>query len=344
MTSINRELFENGVTNNNDNNSNDADETHMNNSAVSMEEQATLEYKKQMEHFEIEIIHNDNENENEKNKNFIPVIASVPSEDTMDEQVDEIQSLLRETTTDDKQQQNDNENDDLRRHGSLHSQSSSSGILLRHGNLRIVSPWIYTHTGGWGVIGPHWFGPPCVMAILLYATYFFGISRSYYDLHRPVSTALCGIACLCTMFHLLNASYRDPGIIVPGRYVVPNPVPRNYRWCEICQYYQPPSAAHCPECNVCIAGYDHHCVWMGTCIGVGNFKPFMRFNLSWLTYFMFAILWITIMAPLYDRLHHHQQQSTAIPNNNYTTFITNNTTPQETNITSNNNNNNESHH
>jgi hypothetical protein len=267
-----------------------------------------------MEHLEIEI----------DEKSPIPVIASVSSEDTMDEHAteDEIQSLLlRETII-------AVSNKDNHHHMSDRSQSSSFGI--RHGNLWIVSPWIYTHTGGWGVIGPHWFGPPCVMAILVYATYYFGISRCYYDLHRIGSAWICGIACTCSVFHLFHASYRDPGIIVPGRYSIPDPVPRNYRWCDICHYYQPPSAAHCPECNVCIAGYDHHCVWMGTCIGVGNFKPFMRFNLCWLTYFIYAIVWITILAPLYDRVqenHHHQNTTTTTNATNYT---------QDTNITSNN--------
>ena len=27
---------------------------------------------------------------------------------------------------------------------------------------------------------------------------------------------------------------------------------------------------HCRECNICISGYDHHCVFFGKCIGQGN--------------------------------------------------------------------------
>lgn len=286
------------------------------------------ERKSKMEHFEIDTTNVENEE--------IPIIATVPSEDTIDEHDDvEIQSLLRETTGDNHNQQQQQRQQRQKQQKPQNetcsccwNKSSSSGI--RHGNLWIVSPWLYTHTKGWGVIGPHWFGPPFVVAIVLYATYFFGISRSLNDLHRPVSALLCGIGAACTMYHLLNAAYRDPGIIVPGRYSIPDPVPRNYRWCEICQYYQPPSAAHCPDCNVCIAGYDHHCVWMGTCIGVGNFKPFMRFNLSWLTYLVYAILWITVLAPISNRIEakHHDHHN-----------ATNQT--QEMNNTVNNN---ESHH
>jgi len=58
--------------------------------------------------------------------------------------------------------------------------------------------------------------------------------------------------------------------------------------------YQPPDAVHCPECNVCVEGYDHHCPWMGTCIGKKNFTSFMVFNLTWLFYLLYAIIWVTL--------------------------------------------------
>jgi len=35
----------------------------------------------------------------------------------------------------------------------------------------------------------------------------------------------------------------------------------------------------------------------------GNFKPFMRFNLSWLTYLVYAIIWVTILAPIIEDRH-----------------------------------------
>jgi hypothetical protein len=36
---------------------------------------------------------------------------------------------------------------------------------------------------------------------------------------------------------------------------------------------------------------------MGTCIGKGNLPHFVRFNLSWLTYLIYAIVWVTIVGP-----------------------------------------------
>lgn len=67
--------------------------------------------------------------------------------------------------------------------------------------------------------------------------------------------------------------------------------------------YQPPDGQHCPDCNVCIEGYDHHCVWMGTCIGKKNYRQFIRFNLSWLLYLIFAISWVYVLGPAMYNKH-----------------------------------------
>ncbi|KAL1536880.1 protein S-acyltransferase [Salvia divinorum] len=40
--------------------------------------------------------------------------------------------------------------------------------------------------------------------------------------------------------------------------------------CPYCNILQPPRAKHCHDCNKCVLQFDHHCVWLGTCIGQGN--------------------------------------------------------------------------
>ncbi|XP_041019728.1 protein S-acyltransferase 10-like isoform X1 [Juglans microcarpa x Juglans regia] len=40
--------------------------------------------------------------------------------------------------------------------------------------------------------------------------------------------------------------------------------------CPYCNVEQPPRAKHCHDCDKCVLQFDHHCVWLGTCIGQGN--------------------------------------------------------------------------
>jgi DHHC palmitoyltransferase len=136
------------------------------------------------------------------------------------------------------------------------------------GNVQVPSLYVYGYTGGWGVVGPHWFGPPCVVGLLVGATYYFAHLMCFRQ-HWYWTSAFCYYLSLQTLYFLLSAAYRDAGIVRDGRLNVPDPVPRNFRWCETCNYHQPPTTLHCPDCNACVLGFDHHCVWMGNCVGVG---------------------------------------------------------------------------
>ncbi|KAJ4714094.1 S-acyltransferase [Melia azedarach] len=40
--------------------------------------------------------------------------------------------------------------------------------------------------------------------------------------------------------------------------------------CSYCNVEQPPRAKHCHDCERCVLQFDHHCVWLGTCVGQGN--------------------------------------------------------------------------
>lgn len=49
------------------------------------------------------------------------------------------------------------------------------------------------------------------------------------------------------------------------------------RYCTACNIEQPLRAKHCRICDKCISTYDHHCPWLGTCIGEKNRKYFYWF-------------------------------------------------------------------
>ncbi|KAL4579563.1 hypothetical protein LXL04_015715 [Taraxacum kok-saghyz] len=64
-------------------------------------------------------------------------------------------------------------------------------------------------------------------------------------------------------------------------------------WTEIfklsqlkCPSCKPPRAKHCHDCDRCVLQFDHHCVWVGTCIGQGNHCRFWSVNLSVLWYIL----------------------------------------------------------
>ncbi|KAH7566203.1 hypothetical protein JRO89_XS08G0114800 [Xanthoceras sorbifolium] len=44
--------------------------------------------------------------------------------------------------------------------------------------------------------------------------------------------------------------------------------------CTYCNVEQPPRAKHCHDCDRCVLQFDHHCVWLGTCVGLGNHSRF----------------------------------------------------------------------
>ena len=47
-----------------------------------------------------------------------------------------------------------------------------------------------------------------------------------------------------------------------------------YKYCTICHIEQPLRCKHCKQCDHCVATHDHHCPWIGNCVGERNRKHF----------------------------------------------------------------------
>lgn len=184
------------------------------------------------------------------------------------------------------------DDDDLRNNTLLESENYCFGLIkgARIGNMRILFPEYY-YTSGWGVVGPNLIGPVVVWLILATATHgvLNGIEKHNLGF---VSVVIAYVFFAVSTYRLTDVCYRTPGIVldqeIPGH--EPPERAREYRYCDRCKVWQPPDGVHCPECNVCVAGYDHYCVWMGTTIGRGNYKQFVKFNMTVSGIFWFLYL------------------------------------------------------
>ncbi|XP_029894956.1 palmitoyltransferase ZDHHC13 isoform X2 [Aquila chrysaetos chrysaetos] len=130
-------------------------------------------------------------------------------------------------------------------------------------------------------------------AFLLSSVFWMSVTCFFWFLPGVTSTIL-EIAVVFSMVGLLYYFYKtwrtDPGYVKTSEKERKENIVAlaeagclDFRtFCTSCLVRKPLRSMHCLACDSCVAKYDHHSVWIGQCIGIGNHCYYLLF-LSFLT-------------------------------------------------------------
>ena len=159
------------------------------------------------------------------------------------------------------------------------------------------------------ILGPSSFRPTMLSLIALSVPIFLFLFFISNFLSKKISffiPLIIIILYIITVALLIIASFCDPGIILnfplEKRIIEDRKESKifqlgyikNYKYCETCSIMRPSRSTHCGDCNNCVEKFDHHCPWIGTCVGKRNYKYFYFF-----LFFLNFLICLVIIFSLY---------------------------------------------
>ena len=202
----------------------------------------------------------------------------------------------------------------------------NSRYLIQH--YKYWEGFNYFPYSGHLIEGPCSFRPTMAtgLAVTLPVCLFIGFNAEFItNTWTKAILITCGVICLIVLTFLIISTFTDPGIIrrhhfsnmfLSGRkstkinhlgYL------RQYKYCGTCSIMRPLRSSHCYDCSNCVEKCDHHCPWIGNCVGKRNYIYFYFFVVS----FTFLLLYIVafciahIWKYLYDEINKNNKKPTS---------------------------------
>ena len=128
-----------------------------------------------------------------------------------------------------------------------------------------------------------------VILFVVYSSLFIIIEflfRRFIYLYLKYLLEVSYILLIGSHFH---TSMTNPGIGIRKRNKPEDK--ENYVLCDeqICWIDPDKYYIHCAYCDICCEDFDHHCDWVGKCIGKGNKNSFQLFLFALIIFIMFGI-------------------------------------------------------
>ena len=176
--------------------------------------------------------------------------------------------------------------------------------------------------------GPCSFRPTLAtgLAVTLPVCLFIGFNAEFiYNTWTIAILIVLGVICLIVLTFLVISSFRDPGILRRNHYsnmylferkstkINQLGYLRHYKYCGTCSIIRPLRSSHCFDCSNCVEKCDHHCPWIGNCVGKRNYVYFYMFVVTFtlLLFYIEGFCIAHIWKYLYDEIKKNDKKSSA---------------------------------